>query len=757
MPQSSSGLARLLLATLALAPLLPLTTRAADDTAAPGGGILERIVVTATPLGHRTMEGSVQFIDEDQLERHGHGDINRVLRQVPGLNLVEEEGFGIRPNIGIRGSGTNRNSKIAVLEDGIAIAPAPYAAPAAYYFPRVTRMQGVEVSKGPAAIKYGPQTVAGAIGFYSTPIPDGGDDRPGGRLDVLAGNFGSTRVHGQVGGYTATARGLRIGLGVETLRERSDGFKTLDDGGDTGFAIDDHVVKLAIESADGARLPQSLELKFQHSDEDSNETYLGLGRSDFDATPYRRYRASQNDHLDVKHQTLQASHRIELGRHMDLTTVLYQTDTERTWYKLNDVRNAADTGWVSLKNILADTAAFPVEYAALVGAPGDSSAPGALRVRNNHRSYQAKGIQSVLGIAVQHGPFSHDIDASLRYHEDEEDRYQNDDRYQMSNGSLLLTQAGSPGSQDNRLGEAEAWAAYLRDEIAFGRWTLVPGLRYERIRLTQRNWGSGDPGRNGAPATRRNTVDVLLPGLGATWRLDEHWSFFGGVHRGFINPAPGSDSDAEKSWNYEAGTRYAHGALTADATAFLVDYRNLVGTCTASTGGDCNIGDQFDGGRARVHGLEFRAGYDAAALFDSPWSLPMSLAWTWTRSEFRNSFSSSFGEWGTVSSGDELPYIPDHQLTLNAGIEAGNFRLHVTANHVDETRAQAGDGPVPAAQRIESRMLVDVSGEIDLNPAVSLWATVENITDEIYNVALRPAGYRPGAPRTVMAGIKMRF
>ncbi len=149
----------------------------ADDAAAAGlpadTTILERIVVSASRLDAREVAGSVQFLDASVLEQQSYADINRVLRQVPGLNIVEEEGFGIRPSIGIRGSGTDRNAKIAVMEDGVPIAPAPYAAPGAYYFPRTPRMAAVEVSKGPAAIKYGPQTVAGSLGMFSTPIPGG--------------------------------------------------------------------------------------------------------------------------------------------------------------------------------------------------------------------------------------------------------------------------------------------------------------------------------------------------------------------------------------------------------------------------------------------------------------------------------------------------------------------------------------------------------------------------------------------------------
>lgn len=754
----SSRLCTTLSASLALVLATAAGSALAEDTAPSGAGnFLERIVVTATRIDAASTGGSVTFLDQEILEEHSYADVNRILRQVPGLNIVEEEGFGIRPSIGIRGSGTDRNSKIAVLEDGVPIAPAPYSAPSAYYFPRMPRMSGVEVSKGPAAIKYGPQTVAGAIGMYSTPIPDEPAGGLGGRLDLLGGDNGTFRGHALAGGYVETGRAYDVGASLETLQERSTGFKELDSGGDTGFRIQDYVAKLALRPAAGSDAAQSLELKLQYSDESSDETYLGLALDDFRDDPYRRYRASQLDEMNVEHWTYQATHRIDFSDRLDLTTIAYYTETTRAWYKLNDVRNAANTGFSSLSTILGNPAAFPGEYAAIIGEPGTSSAAGALRVRNNSREYYAAGVQSVLGYSFDVGGASHQVEASVRYHRDEEDRFQEDDRYQMVDGRMVLTSAGAPGSQDNRVGEAEAWALYLRDTITFDRLTLAPGLRYETIDLTRTNYGTADPGRNGDTTVARNTVDVLLPGFGATYALNPDLKLVAGVHRGFVNPSPGSEADAEKSWNYEAGVRFERGLGSVEAIAFFVDYENLVGTCTASTGGNCNIGDQFDGGEARVRGLELVAAGDAGTVLGSAWSLPVSAVYTWTDGEFRTSFSSGFDEWGDVEAGDELPLVPEHQLTLNAGIEAERWRVALTMNYVDETRSTAGTGEIPASERVDSRTLLDLSGEYELTAVASLFASVTNLTDETYNVAFRPAGARPGAPRSWLAGVKMKF
>src|SRR5690606_21486510 len=157
-------------------------------------------------------------------------------------------------------------------EDGVLMAPAPYAAPAAYYFPRLGRIHGVEVTKGPAAIKYGPQTVGGAINFQSTPVPGAPGSGASGRLDAFVGEYDTRRTHGVIGGWFGEPEGITAGLMVEAFQESSSGFKRLDSGGDTGFALEDYVAKLALHSRPDAALNQSLELKFQDSTERSDET-----------------------------------------------------------------------------------------------------------------------------------------------------------------------------------------------------------------------------------------------------------------------------------------------------------------------------------------------------------------------------------------------------------------------------------------------------------------------------------------------------
>ncbi|CAN5297538.1 TonB-dependent receptor [soil metagenome] len=720
----------------------------ADDTPTAGASEREpaKALGTQTILGAAQQQGdvpgSVEIIGPAELGRFEYTDILRVLRSVPGVYVQEEEGFGLRPNIGIRGSGLDRSSRIAVLEDGVLIAPAPYSAPSAYYFPTARRMHGIEVLKGPSAITVGPRTTGGAINLLSTPVPE----QAAGEVDFNLGEDGQLEGHAWYG-----ASGEHFGWLLETVQHSNDGFKSIDGpaGGDTGFRLSDYLVKLRASTDPGAEWLHGLELKLGYTDQDSDETYLGLTDADFAADPYRRYAGSQLDNLDTLHKQVQATYFLEpRDARWKVAVTAYRNDFERNWFKLDSV------GGEGISDILAEPDAFMQQLDWIRGA--DSPAD-AFVLRNNQRAYYSRGVQARADIDLTAGDVPIRMTTGLRLHEDEEDRFQDDDLYRMSEGLLNLTTDGAPGSQTNRVSDADVTALFAEAEINLGRLALTPGARWETIELTRRDFALDDPARAmGSTRVREQDIDVLIPGLGALYRLDENWRLLGGIYKGFNPPAPGSDAEEEESVNYEAGLRYEGSNLRAEAIAFHNDYSNLVGTVTASTGGGGEIGTQFDAGEVVVNGLELQADYAIRDVAGTNLDLPLGFAWTWTaKAEFERSFESDFDPWGDVMQGDTLPYIPDHQGHLQAGLTGGRWGVFLNAAYVDETRTRAGHGAIAAGEGTDSFFVFDLAGTIDIAPQIGAFLRIENLLDEEYVVARRPAGARPGRDRAALVGVKI--
>lgn len=711
--------------------------------------LVESQTMTGGSQGVKKVPGSATFIPRIELEKHSYTDINRVLQSVPGVNLKEEDGFGLRPNIGMRGSGNKRSSKINIMEDGILAAPAPYAAPAAYYFPTTGRMHGVEVVKGISQIEHGPLTTAGALNLLSTPIPDSRT----GQLDLWGGSHVNRNLHAMYGDSHRN-----VSYMVETFQYGSNGFKEIDGGGDSGFHIQDYLGKVRLHTGQNAETPQSLMLKAGYHTETSNETYLGLTRSDFEENPHRRYASSRNDVMNTEHSQLSLHHSIQPSERLDINTTVYRNDFHRNWYKLGSVTDPQSGDNIGISSILAQPERYAEAYSILTG---DKDSPeDALIYRTNNREYYSQGAQSELGLTFSTSGLQHRVNLGLRYHEDQIDRFQLENAYQIEDRQLTRTREGEPGSQSNRIQEASSTAAYVRYQLEYGNLTATPGLRYENITMQRLDYGTEDPDRTGENLEEnRNTVDVFMPGIGLNFEVNAQLSAFAGIHKGFAPPSPQPETRAEESINYEAGLRYDRYPFNGQAAVFFNDYENLLGNDLAASGGGGTL-DQFNGGAVETKGIELEAGYDLYNLLigeqTTRASLPVSATYTYTNAVFQSSFDSD-GPWGTVDSGDQLPYLPEHQGSLSAGIEYGRVRFDVQGIYKSPMRTGPGQGTFDANHHIPSYFTVDLSGHYDITDNIALFGNVKNLTDATYIVAAEPAGVRPGLPRTIQAGIKAGF
>ena len=706
----------------------------------PVSVLIERTRMVGDPMQATGIPGSAFVLGAEDLaaSRMAFDNVHDLLRKVPGVNLQDEEGYGLRPNIGLRGAGAERSGNVTLMEDGVLIAPAPYAAPAAYYFPSMGRMEGVEVRKGASQVRYGPRTLGGAVNLLAASIPE---ERRW-MLEMGAGGDATRRAQLRAGD-----RGEHVGWLVQGLELRTDGFKELESGESTGFLTRDFLGRVRLNSSRDAGRYQEVELKLGINDHTSDETYLGLTEADVRATPYLRYAGSQEDVIDTEHRQLQLRYFLQTSASTDLVATAYRHTFARNWYKLQSVNGR------SLGAVLA----APGTYAGELGVlRGTDSPDDALRVRANNRAYTSRGIQVVGGGRFDAGSTRHNVEFGLRLHADDEDRLQWEDGYRMNAGQMIRTSSGAPGSQDNRLGEAGAVALFAQNEIRAGRWAFVPGVRWESIEFTRTDWAREDGERRGEATIRRNEVTALIPGMGVTWEWNPRTHLFGGIHRGFGPPGPGADeaTRVESSLNWEAGIRVRKAVLGANVTAFYSDYTNILGRATLATG-DSGTGDIFNGGEVRVFGLESAVDAELGRLLGVPVRIPARLSWTWTRGTFESDFQSGFGPWGNVQRGDRLPYLAEHMVSGNLGVDDGTRQLVLSWNGASAMRTEAGAGPLDPERATDRYVVFSLNGEWEIPGQGTLIGGIQNLTDRSWVVSRRPAGARPGLPRTFFLGFRV--
>ena len=710
---------------------------------------LQEIVVSSQQiLGSkfkaRNRTGSAYYISPEEIRRLGYTDINRMLKAVPGVNMYEEDGFGLRPNISLRGTKADRSERISIMEDGVLAAPAPYSAPAAYYFPNVARMEAIEVLKGSSQVQYGPFTTGGAINLVSTPIPNSFS----GKANISYGSKNTFKSHTSVG-----SSWKHFGYMVEYLRYQSDGFKKYEDHAAKGFKRNDIIAKIRVKTDHVKGVNHALELKFGYADENSDETYVGLSADDFKKTPFLRYAGSQMDKLKTDHRQWVATYLLTFSNKLKITTNAYYNYFHRNWYKLNDVRAGITS---KEKRSIADVLVDPetnIRYFDILTGKTDREGE-ALLVRANNRTYRSRGIQTRAEYRFNLNEFFFDLEFGLRYHADEEDRFQWDDSYSMKNKKMVLFMEGIHGTNANRVTSANALAGYLLAKLRYDAWTVTAGLRYEDVDLLKKDYTKEDLARSGKVRIETpNHARVLIPGVGLHYQLMPAASVFFGIHKGFAPPSAELYQKPESSVNMELGTRVAIGNFRAELIGFYNNYSNMLGSDLAASGGAGTL-EQFNVGEARVKGAEFLVQYQPLPK-NCNVRLPLQVSYTYTDTEIRNSFESH--SWGNVVRGDEIPYIFKHALNMQLGIECKWFYANIGARYNSDMRTSPGQGTIAEREKVPANLIFDASLNVFVNKYLTVRLNAINLTNRVYLTSRHPAGLRAGHPFGIYAGANVQF
>lgn len=664
----------------------------------------EKMLATVKVIGGEenlpTLGGAGQILGKKELEDAHVFTVNEALRKVPGVHARDEEGFGLRPNIAMRGLNPTRSTKITLLEDGLPLAYAPYGDNASYYHPMVDRYERIEVLKGASSLMFGPQTVGGVVN-YITPAPR---QNFGGYLQGVVGNRGFFNGKVNVGGG---------GLSLDYGHKEGDGARD-----NMNHKLDDFNVKYGAMLGDR----NAITLRANFYKEDSMLTYSGLTQAEYDRQG-ARYNPFKNDRFEAERTGLSATHDFLISDTSTLTTSLYYSKFDRDWWR--QASNSQDGQCAALNpSRLAGVAVNP---------DACNSTQGRLR------SYETWGIEPRLTVAHGLGEFQ----AGVRAHFEEQDRRQ-------INGTAPTARTGT--LVESNLRKTSAYSGFIANRFDIGSFSVTPIARYESIKAERTNRLTGQTGES--------SVHAFTPGIGATWNPMRTLTVFTSLHKGFSPPrvedliggtGTVTDVDYEKSLNFEFGVRTQPlQGISVQAAYFRNKYDNLIAVGSIA-GGSTPLSQ----GKALFEGLELAAD---ASLSNGVFSR---VAYTWLPTAEQTEAFRNVANGAVVGvQGKRQAYAPEHTLTAALGYGIGPFKGQVEAQYVGSQYSDFANTVAPTVDgqkgEIAAYTVWNAALDYRFDKSLSAFVTGKNLFDKTYIVD-RTRGIQVGMPRLIQIGVKYAF
>ncbi len=640
--------------------------------------------------------GSVTVVTEEQINQIQPRSTADVLRRVPGIYIKGEEESAVVSNISVRGL-TAGDYKTLVLEDGVPIQPGIFVGNARYYNPRIQRMEGIEVLKGAASLRYGPNTIGGVIN-YQTKTPEDG-----------------IAVMGRVGSWDTREATVEMGtssasgdsrFGVIATRAESDGFM------DRGYSMSDLMFKAGSAIGDN----QFIGAKFLYYQNDANISYRGLFPDAYEAG--ETFNPAPDDYFLTERRSFDVNHEWEINPDLYLKTVAYWSEMSRDYwrFRIGSGANATTTNADGFRvwNYLDE-------------------------VQGNNRSFERVGVESrltmnhsVLGIASE-------AEFGVRLMQEEmQDQTIRADRATPRDPNQTLNR--------NRVDSADSLALFAQNRFDVNeRLSVTTGLRVETYEQERNNRQNADPAD-----TFSNTE--YMPGIGATYWLNPAAQIYGSVYRAFAPPLVGSvvggddmPTEAERSVNIEVGVRGGHGSLDYEVTAFQMDFSNQVDP------GVSGIRDPNEGS-ALHQGLEAALGYD----FGNGFNVDGNVTWIPT-AEFREDRPGEALKGNRLR--DSPEWMANLTLGYQSGpLQTALLVNYVSSRYGDgmNTREFTTEETGVWGGRMPSYYTADLTANYDVNPKFSVFGAVKNLTDERYIAGLRQGIY-VGPERSFELGARYQF
>ncbi len=581
--------------------------------------LLDSVVVVASRVAEPRSQvvGSVSVLERDVLDLRMVQDISDLVRYEPGVVAIgDATRFGLQ-GYSIRGLDGNR---VRIELDGVPVADSfgvGNFSLAGRDLVDTEIMQRVEILRGPASTLYGSDALAGIISYRTRDPADflamvGGDHYLGARVGY------ASRDHSRLGSATwASSAGDWQAL--VSVAQRS--------GEQTENASD--IARYKANPRDYTR--SSLLAKVMWDGDMAGQWAMtldhGRGRADTDV-------------------------RSLVGGPGQFASTERMETTDRERRDRLSVTSTWSPGWSFLEtlDLLAYTQRTDVEQHAdqWRGVDGRTRYP-TLRERDFELAQNARGVRLMGQARGDWAGASHWQVFGVEYGRTRYDEMRDGLEYNLLTGqSTPIIIGETMPVRDFPLSTAQQLAAFWQDEIRFGKFALVPGLRWERYRLDAHPdaiFTEDNPGVVPADISSNS----LTPKLGFRMAAGANGSVFaqytrgyrappfGDVNVGFTIPAfnyitlPNPDLRAEKSNGFEVGYRYEQSGRRLEVSVYDNRYRDLIES-RARIGTDPDTGalvfQSVNRDRARIRGIELAWSQELGSAAGGDWSTHAAAAWS---------------------------------------------------------------------------------------------------------------------------------
>jgi Fe(3+) dicitrate transport protein len=678
--------------------LLALGQSALAEPDANGLALPRIDVVGAVDDAAEKIPGAVTVVTAEDIDQLQPRSTEDVLRRVPGVHVKGEEESAVVTNIGVRGL-TAGDYKTLVLEDGVPIQPGIFVGNSRYYNPRIQRMEGVEVLRGAASLRYGPNTIGGVINFLTKTPEDGA---------AVSARVGSWNTYETTLELGASPRSGDARFGLVATRADSDGFM------DKDYGMTDAMLKAGMTVGDN----QYLSVKFAYYRNTANISYRGIFPDAFAAGA--RFNPAPDDFFLTGRTGFDLNHEWDISADARLETLAYVSETYRDYWRFATVSGAATT----------------------TNADGFRVWNYSDNLNGNNRAFSRVGAETRLYLTHSAFGIAGEAEFGLRLMQEELE----DQTILAVRGRPRSPDAGRGGLSKDRLDSADSLALFAQNRFDLNdQLSLTAGLRVESYEQERKNRRSTDP------ADRFDNTEVM-PGLGVTYALNEQAQLFGSVYRAFAPPLVGSvlgsgdtPTEAERSLNMEFGVRGSSGAFRYEATMFQMDFSNQV---------DPGV----SGIRAPNEGSAMHRGLETAFGYDFGNGLRLDGSYTWIpEADFREDRP------GVALKGNRLAYSPEHLANLALAYQTGRLQATLLFNYTAEqfgngmnVRELTVDSTGTWGGLIPSYATADLTASYQVSERLSLSGAVKNLTDKDYIAGLRQGIY-VGPERSFELGFRYRF